>query len=262
MTADLLAMRTRALVLMLLAGCYAHARRDEPAPPPEDAAGPMVSIGGGAFTMGDNSGDPDEYPERKITLSPYKIDRMEVTNEAYRMCVKAKACDPARYLDDPELGLDDHPVVGVTWEDATGFCKWIGRRLPTEAEWELAAKGGDFRKWPWVGAFNPAYANTNDRNDVHTHTAPVSEYEAGKSPFGVLNLAGNAAEWVADYFDPTYYRSDDTTTNPKGPSSGRERVVRGGSYRDPAFAARVAARRAKLPTESDNSIGFRCAKDD
>jgi formylglycine-generating enzyme required for sulfatase activity len=256
-------MRTTVFALLLLAGCYSHARRDEPAPPPEDAAGPMVSIGGGLFTMGDNTGDPDEYPERKVSLSPYKIDRMEVTNEAYAMCVKAKACDPNEYMDDPDLGKEDHPVVGVTWEDALGFCKWIGRRLPTEAEWEFAAKGGDFRKWPWTGGFDPALANSNDRNDSYDKTAPVAEFEAGQSPFGALNMAGNAAEWVWDYFDPTYYRAgENNTQNPKGPSSGRERVVRGGSYRDPSHTARVAARRAKLPTESDNSIGFRCAKDD
>jgi formylglycine-generating enzyme required for sulfatase activity len=256
-------MRATAFAILLVTGCYSHARRDEPAPPPEDAAGPMVSIAGGPFTMGDNAGDPDEYPERTVTLSPYKIDKMEVTNAAYAMCVKAKACDPNEYMDDPELGKEDHPVVGVTWEDAVAFCKWIGRRLPTEAEWELAAKGGDFRKWPWNGPFNPSLANTNDKNDPYEKTAPVTEFKGGESPFGVLNMAGNVAEWVYDYFDPTYYRAGvNNTQNPRGPSSGRERVVRGGSYLDSSHAARVAARRAKLPTESDNSIGFRCAKDD
>jgi formylglycine-generating enzyme len=250
------------LLILFAAGCYSHARRDDPAPPPEDAAGPMVSINAATFTMGDNTGDPDEYPERQVSLNAFKIDRNEVTNEAYSLCVKAKACDPSPYMDDPELGNDDHPVVGVTWEDAAAFCKWIGRRLPTEAEWEYAAKGGDFRKWPWKGGFQPSFANTNDKNDAFEKTAPITEHEAGKSPFGVINMAGNAAEWVYDYFDPTYYRTDGTTNNPRGPTSGRERVVRGGSYLDPSHTARVAARRAKLPTEADNSIGFRCAKDD
>jgi iron(II)-dependent oxidoreductase len=248
------------MAIALEIGCYSHARRDEPAPPPEDAASEMVTIPSAVFAMGDNTGDPDEYPERQVSLGSYAIDRTEVTNAAYRLCVKAKACDATQYDEDDELGKDDHPVVGVTWDDAEGFCKWVGRRLPTEAEWEHAAKGGDYRKWPWTGGFNAAFANTNDAGDAHGKTAPVDAYEAGKSPFGAVNMAGNAAEWVADFFDPVYYRADANTNDPRGPASGRERVVRGGSYRDPAHTARVAARRAKIPTESDSTVGFRCAR--
>lgn len=211
--------------------------------------------------MGDMNGEPDEYPERALTMSGFKIDTTEVTNQAYRLCVRAKGCDAAPYLEDPDLGKPDHPVVGVTWDDAKNFCRWIGRRLPTEAEWEFAAKGKDHRKWPWPGAFDAKKANTSARGDFHSKTAPVKSYREGESPFGLLHMAGNAAEWVSDYFSPTYYRSGKTTNDPTGPRSGRERVVRGGSYRDSAHLVRVSARRAKLPTEADSTVGFRCAAD-
>jgi formylglycine-generating enzyme required for sulfatase activity len=255
-------MKTSSLlsVLVLTTSCYGHARRDAPAPPPSAAASQMASVAGGPFTMGDINGEPDEYPERNVTLSSYAIDRTEVTNAAYRLCVQAKACDPAPYLDDPDLGRDEHPVVGVTWADAVAFCRWVGKRLPTEAEWEYAAKGGDHRKWPWAGAFKAAFANTSNAEDEFEKTAPVTAFAAGESPHGVLNMAGNAAEWVSDYFDPTIYRTVKDPTDPPGPDSGRERVVRGGSYLDSPHQVRVSARRAKLPTESDNTIGFRCAK--
>ncbi len=209
--------------------------------------------------MGDMNGEPDEYPERTITVAAYAIDRTEVSNASYRLCVQAKACDATEYLDDPELGKEDHPVVGVPYADAIAFCRWVGKRLPTEAEWEYAAKGGDLRKWPWEGAFKAANANTSAADD-HDKTAPVTAYEDGSSPFGAINMAGNVAEWVSDYFDPTLYRKVKSATDPKGPDTGRERVVRGGSYLDSSHLVRVAARRAKLPTEADNSIGFRCAK--
>lgn len=251
--------RTTTLLVLLTVGCYAHTRRDAPSAAPEEVAAPMVSIPGGVFTMGDMSGEPDEYPERKLTMNGFRIDRTEVTNAAYRACVQSKACDPSPFLDDPDLGKPDHPVVGVTFEDAERFCKWVDKRLPTEAEWEYAAKGADHRKWPWVGAFDPTRANTVQPGDFHGKTAPVTAYESGESPFGVLQMAGNAGEWTADYFDPTHYRKNKDTTDPAGPASGRERVVRGGSYRDASHTVRVAARRAKSPTEVDSTIGFRCA---
>lgn len=256
-----LRLATISVALGLLTACYAHARRDAPATVPDDIEAEMVRIPAGVFPMGDRNGEPEEYPERQIALNDFSMDRFEVTNEAYQACTRAKACDPAPYLEDEALGKPNHPVVGVTWDDAVRFCKWVGKRLPSEAEWEYAAKGTDHRKWPWEGAFDPKKANTNLPGDFHGRTAPVDAYEAGTSPFGLSQMAGNAAEWTSDYFDPTFYRKTKESNDPAGPKSGRERVVRGGSYRDSAHTVRVAARRPKIPTEVDNTIGFRCAKD-
>ncbi|MBK6684468.1 MAG: SUMF1/EgtB/PvdO family nonheme iron enzyme [Deltaproteobacteria bacterium] len=253
--------RTLLLAGLLLSACYSHARRDAPAQPPSTAAGEMVTIPGGNFTMGDRNGEPDEYPERSLSMRSYRIDVTEVSNAAFRLCVLARACDPSGFLDHPVLGQDDHPAVGVPFADASRFCTWVGRRLPTEAEWEYAAKGTDFRKWPWKGAFDPKKVNSSAAGDDHPLTAPVGAYPEGASPFGALNMSGNAAEWVTDFFDPTYYRTATNTTHPSGPTSGRERVIRGGSYLDGSHLVRVSARRAKLETEVDNAIGFRCAAD-
>lgn len=246
--------------LLFIAGCYGHTRRDAPAPAPGQAASEMVSIPGGAFTRGDQNGEPDEYPEKQVTMSAFSIDRTEVTNAAYKKCVEAKACDATQYLDDRELGRDENPVVGITWEDARSFCNWVGKRLPTEAEWEYAARGSDLRKWPWQGAFKGDAANIAGSEGGGSSTEAVTSRREGASPFGVLNLAGNAAEWVADYYDPTFYRTSKDDKDPKGPDAGRERVVRGGSYRSSLHQVRVSARRGKLPTETDNTIGVRCAK--
>ncbi len=248
------------MALMVLTGCYQHARRDAPAAAPESVRAETVTVPPGSFTRGDMNGEPDEYPEKAISVSSFRIERMEVTNRSYAACVDARACDPAPYMDDETLGREGHPVVGVSWEDAVRYCRWIGRRLPTEAEWEYAARGDDLRKWPWYGAFEARLANTSAKSDSHAATAPVDSYPKGASPFGVLNLAGNAAEWVADYYDPTFYRTDDTERDPIGPDRGRERVVRGGSYADGLHDARVSSRRAQLPTEVDSGIGFRCAE--
>jgi formylglycine-generating enzyme required for sulfatase activity len=251
-----------ALVAATSVGCYRHARRDAPSAPPDAVRSETVTIPPASFTRGDLNGEPDEYPEQQLTMHAFRIERTEVTNRSYRACVAAKACDPAPHLDDDKLGPDDHPVVAVSWEDAVRYCRWIGRRLPTEAEWEHAARGTDLRKWPWRGAFDPKRANSRSDDDFHTLTAPVTAYADGASPYGVLNMAGNAAEWVADYYDPTLYRTSDQTRSPVGPERGRERVVRGGSYADPSHDLRVSSRTAKLPTDVDATVGFRCAEDE
>jgi formylglycine-generating enzyme required for sulfatase activity len=246
--------------LLSAAGCYRHARRDAPSEAPSHIATALVGVPGGTFTMGDQNGEPDEYPERSVSVGSFRLEKFEVSNAQYRACVAAKACDPAPWLDDANLGKDDHPVVGATWLDAERYCAWIGRRLPTEAEWEYAARGPDLRKWTWTGAFDPKRANTQGAADGYALTAPVASFGEGASPFAASHLCGNAAEWVADYYDPTYHRTGAGTTDPTGPTSGRERVVRGGSYRDPSHLVRVSARRAQIPTEADNTIGFRCAR--
>jgi sulfatase modifying factor 1 len=250
-----------ALVASALASaCYGHARPAPAAGGPERDPAPTASIPAGTFTMGDRNGEPDEYPERQISVSAFRMDRLEVSNARYAACVEAGVCDPSAYAEDPRLGLPGHPVVGVSHEDAARYCRWVKRRLPTEAEWEYAARGTDLRKWPWRGVFDAAKARTGEGGGEGT-TAPVDAYPEGESPFGVRNMAGNAAEWVADLFDPIHYRTSKVLADPRGPERGRERVVRGGSYRDVQHLVRVSARRAKLPVEADNTTGFRCATD-
>jgi formylglycine-generating enzyme required for sulfatase activity len=239
--------------------CAASTAKEAP-PDTVPGSSDMVTIKTGAFTMGDRNGQPHEYPERMVQVRSFRIDQMEVSNQAYEACVRAGACRSAPYVDDQELGAPGYPVVGVTWLDANRFCAWIGKRLPTEAEWEFAAKGTDLRKWPWQGAFDPKKANVSGTEDGFAKTAPVDAFPQGASPFGVLNLAGNAAEWVNDRFDPIQYQRDPNPTDPQGPDAGSDRGVRGGSYLDPAFAVRVSARLGLSETESDSRVGFRCAK--
>lgn len=247
------------LPLSLLTACYAHTRPDAPKAAPEKDTTPMVLIESGSFKMGDMNGEPQEVPEHEVTLNSFRIDRLEVSNEDYDRCVEARACDPSAYAEDTQLNAPEQPVVGVAWQDAKRYCAWLGKRLPTEAEWEYAAKGGGTNKYPWTGPFSAKRANTTQDGDGYKSTAPVSALSEGDSPFGVRNMAGNAAEWVADYFDPTFYRTTTIRDNPLGPQKGRERSVRGGSYRDPAHLVRAAARAAAEPTEISNTIGFRCA---
>ena len=242
------------------AGCYGHSQRERKPPTVAPSGTEMIEVPAGQFTRGDLNGEPSEYPERAIEISGFAIDRFEVSNETYRLCISARACDPTPYLDDPALGAPNLPVVGASWFDAYRFCRWLGRRLPTEAEWEYAAKGTDHRRFPWKGPFDSANANTNRSDDPFDRTAPVDSFVSGESPFGVRNMAGNVAEWVADYFDPMYYRGKGEPADPKGPEKGRERVVRGGSYRDSPYLVRVASRRAQIPTEIDNTVGIRCAR--
>jgi len=242
-------------VLASEVGCYRHARPDAPAPAPRSDLAPMVRVPAGRFVMGDRNGEPEEYPEHELQMDAFAIDRFEVSRRAYGRCVQAKACDPPRDEGPPEV-----PVAGVSWFDAEAYCTWIGRRLPTEAEWEYAAKGGDLRKWPWTGAFDAARANTRS-GDPFEGPAPVDAFEAGASPFGLRNMAGNVAEWVADYFDPVIYRTRASRLHPPGPERGREKVVRGGSFRDGSHLVRVAARQPRMPTEVDETVGFRCAAD-
>ncbi len=240
--------------------CYGHQHRRGAQDDAKRTVGELVRIPDGYFVRGDLNGEPSEYPERRVLVSGFAIERYEVSNRAYSACVAAGACDLSPYLDDPELGRPQHPVVGLSWDDARRYCEWAGRRLPTEAEWEYAARGTDNRQFPWSGAFDPRKANTRRSDDGFASTAPVVALAAGDSPFGVRNMAGNAAEWVNDYFDPLYYRTSGDVPNPRGPRVGRERVVRGGSYRDGAHSVRVAARRAQSPTDIDNTIGVRCAR--
>jgi formylglycine-generating enzyme required for sulfatase activity len=235
----------------------------------------MVAIPVTSFTMGSppGLGQDDERPAHVVTLPAFEIDRTEVTIGQYWRCVEAGACAPptsdaspteAHYLNDP--AFDNYPVVNVPWSEAHNYCLWRGKRLPTEAEWELAA-GWDVNKkakllWPWGNNARPAYANVGD-TALHG-PAPVGSFAADTSPTGVLDMGGNVSEWVFDWYKVGYHGVVNET-NPVGPShrrgAGTGRVVRGGAFVDPLDEARTANRRHQAEAYGYPTVGFRCARD-
>ena len=224
----------------------------------------MVLIPNGFFQMGSRNGDPDEAPQHPVFLSSFYIDQYEVSNEAYTRFLNATGY-PKPFVpvfdDDPAKLLHPEQVaVGMTWDSAAAYCLWAGKRLPTEAEWEKAARGETSRTWPWGNTFDIRNANVHGDDDGYVYTAPVGQFEGGRSPYGVYDMAGNAAEWVADRYDAEAYASA-PIQNPTGPEAGKHRVVRGGSWAESAVNVRTAKRFAARQGRADSIIGFRCAKD-
>jgi formylglycine-generating enzyme required for sulfatase activity len=219
----------------------------------------MVYVPAGEFIMGSDEGDSDERPVHTVYLDAFHIDRTEVANAQYQACVEAGACDApsnTTYYDNSNYA--QHPVVHVSWNDADAYCRWAGKRLPTEAEWEKAARGTDGRRYPW-GNSEPD-CNKANYNDCVGLTTEVGSYPAGASLYGVLDMAGNVWEWVADWYDPGYY-SQSPTRNPPGPDSGELRVLRGGSwYRSTPSGIRCALRYGADLVGWSSVIGFRCAR--
>ena len=227
----------------------------------------LMCVRAGDFLMGSADMDPDakdnEKPQRKVKLGTFWIDRTEVTNAMYARCVGQGACRAPRetrsatrssYYGDAPFG--NYPVVYVPWEDAQKYCAWAGRRLPTEAEWEKAARGTDGRIYPW-GEEKPDNQRANFNGNTGDTTA-VGTYPTGASPYDALDMAGNVWEWTADWHDETYFQNA-PARNPQGPSSGTKRVTRGGSWYYDHTYIRAAYRGDYDPNDTNNNIGFRCA---
>ncbi|MBI4400493.1 MAG: SUMF1/EgtB/PvdO family nonheme iron enzyme [Nitrospirae bacterium] len=232
----------------------------------------MVRVPAGWFRMGsDPHADPDagpqEQPQQWVYLDAFAIDRYEVSNVQYLRFVLATGAPwPPYWKSDPFPDkMASHPVIGVSWEEADAYCRWAGKRLPTEAEWEKAARGTDGRLYPWGnqpagwGRSNIAHPGSK-RGIKYPPLANVDRYERGVSPYGAYQMAGNVAEWVADWFDPESYQHE-THYNPEGPVVGQEKVFRGGSWNEDPEVARSAGRGARAPDHRSYLIGFRCARD-
>lgn len=234
---------------------------------------PMVLVPAGEFTMGSETGGENEQPPHQVYLDAYWIDVYEVTNALYRKCVVAGNCRPPAhaasatrsfYFGNPQF--DNYPVTYVGWDEAKAYCEWAGKRLPTEAEWEKAARGIDARIYPWGNEWDGTKANVEWRVG---DTTPVGSYPAGASPYGAQDMAGNVWEWVSDWYDSTYYRRS-PPRNPTGPSSGQYRALRGGGWIDDYWFARATTRYDftyptfrfdfYYPTFRYDFVGFRCVQ--
>lgn len=229
--------------------------------PAETQDMPMVLVPAGEFTMGSNLGE-DEKPVRRVYLNAFYMDRFEVTVEQYARYLEVTDMEEPpdwNMMNQPQY--QRRPVVNVDWEDAVNYCKWAGKRLPTEAEWEKAARGTDGRIYPW-GNEAPTRLHANyGRKELDNHQAltPVGSFEAGKSPYGIYDMAGNAWEWVFDWYDHDYYKKG-PKKNPIGPAKGDGKVVRGGSWLYVPEFLRSAHRFDAQPTNRLFGYGFRCAK--
>jgi formylglycine-generating enzyme required for sulfatase activity len=247
------------------------------------AAPPLMTIDEGSFTMGtarashqpfglDLQYDDTEQPQRQVWLPRYAIDRDEVSLGEYLRWLRQEQ----RSVPDEVHKLIDHvttihamtpdtlarwPALYVTWVEASDYCRTQGKRLPTEAEWEKAARGAHGNLFPW-GAQAPT-SSLAMFGQYHAHeipiVAPVDRGEAGQSPYGLYHMAGNAAEWIGDWFGIDYYATM-PDRNPQGPATGRYRVVRGGSWKSAPVLLRTATRSGASPNQRAATIGFRCAK--
>jgi len=247
-------------------------------PPMDD----MVLVPAGEFLMGsdkkvDRNAYQAEMPQRRVYLEAFEIDTYEVTTVQFLRFVLATGRSPLidwRYEGGNfQESMATHPVMHVSWYDADAYCRWAGKRLPTEAEWEKAARGDDGRIYPWgnqmAGLTRANFGRTGlsgpvrDRPErllLYPPIISVNKYDNAVSPYGTHQMAGNVAEWVADWYDKDYYKSA-PDRNPKGPEKGTQKAFRGGGWIDSSPSVRAAQRNGTDPDTKMNWLGFRCAKD-
>lgn len=247
------------LAALLMAACNSIST-----PPPTDDHAPLVFVPAGEFTMGSEV-LPNEKPIHTVNLDGFWIDQYEVSNTLYQKCVEAQACQPPveGYTDQHPDGYftnpkySNYPMANINWSDADRYCQWAKKRLPTEAEWEKAARGTDARIFPWGATFDPKRVNSSYNLDLVT--VAVDSYPDGVSPYGAYNMAGNVWEWTADWYDEDYYTTS-PHNGPTGPLTGTLKVLRGGGYGVFDAAMRTSLRRDMDPVTSVPYIGFRCVR--
>ena len=236
---------------------------------------PMAHIPSGIYIMGSQKSlielDPadlfntdrhalgPEDPAHEVHIDGFYLDIHEVTNEEYGKYLEASGAAEPDFWENHDFNGARQPVVGVTWKEAQKYCHWRGKRLPTEAEWEKASRGKRSIKYPW-GNGPPDLTRANFNGEVGK-TKPVGSYEAGKSDYGVYDLAGNVSEWVFDWHLAEYYLFS-PKANPQGHSKGSYKVIRGGNWRNNAEDIRMTYRNATVPKLREKTIGFRCVKDE
>ena len=253
----------RRLFVLIVALCLAAetVTAVEPGVTSSQESQSMALVPAGEFTMGSAAGDSDEQPEHRVYLDAFLIDKYEVSVGQYAAFLQAKGVEPPtdwKTMNQP--AHQKRPAANMDSVDAAGYCKWVNKRLPTEAEWEKAARGTDGRIYPWGNEPpTPRHANFGKRDwNNHGSLEPVGSFEEGKSPYGLYDMAGNVWEWVSDWYDFRYYKSS-PSKNPTGPSSGGTKVIRGGAWNGNARALRSANRSVISPTDQ-GLTGFRCAK--
>ena len=229
----------------------------------------MIEVPAGPFVMGTEAGFGDETPVHTVEISTFWIDSVEVTAAQYALCLGDGDCSSPSQSPGCNHGLaerSDHPINCVDAAQAASFCGWAGKRLPTEAEWEKAARGpNDERRFPWGDEDPNLYLLSNPElrllnyNNLLESTARVGQHPDGVSPYGIHNLAGNVMEWVLDFYDPDFYTSS-PNRDPQGPASGQQRVARGGHYLAPREAVTVSVRVSNQPNTRSQLLGFRCAR--
>jgi formylglycine-generating enzyme required for sulfatase activity len=218
----------------------------------------MALVPAGSFTMGDTfgDGDPAEKPTASVALKAFWLDRFEVTFDQFAKFVQAGGYKPQGNWEQLRSRGGNHPVINVTWNDAVAYCRWADKSLPSEAEWEYAARGTEGRKYPWGNQWDPNRARFRGNKGTAT-SAPVGSYPNGASPFGIQDLAGNVWEWTASLEKPYPYVATDGREDLR---TGGSRVTRGGSWLGDSEFLRATVRDFSSPTSKNDKLGFRCAQ--
>ncbi|MCK5579524.1 MAG: formylglycine-generating enzyme family protein [Planctomycetes bacterium] len=234
----------------------------------------MILIPGSNFQMGSKKkeGEINENPRHRVHVSDFQIDKYEVSNAMYAKFIKETKHEVPPHWSDGKIpfGQENHPIVNVSWTDAVAYAEWAGKRLPTEAEWEKAARGDDAHVYPWGNEWDKLKCRNKFSNI--RNTSEINEYEDGQTQTGCFQMAGNVAEWVNDRYDWRYYKRKPVPgRDPKGPGDDeltiknkiryQLRVIRGGSWNDNKNEIRCAKRMGQNPEYKSLTLGFRCAKD-